>query len=242
MVLCHWSVKTDQQRKSGCSKPGVSGSVFEPMSSDHMRMHSHGQPSCISPLSPSPCVCLRSVSTDELQKVIDAVQQQEAAGGIEPLHEDDTPTSILETEPVPGQIVDRREYPILGATELKLSNGMRVGSSDCQDVTRLNVHVTVPLFARACMLERVPWPQHMVSLSVCACVCMPSSPCLLPQLLTPPPLPSLPHNLNPLHPNTYQPPSAPTPPHPPLIVHPSPTSAHLPCMHSVSSLLCAGLL
>ena len=234
------------------------------------------------PLSPSPCVCLRSVSTDELQKVIDAVQQQEAAGGIEPLHEDDTPTSILETEPVPGQIVDRRDYPILGATELKLSNGMRVESSDCQDVTRLNVHITVPLFGRACLLERDPWPQHMVSLSVCACVCMPSSPCLLPQLLTPPPLPSLPHNLNPLHPNTYQPPPPPPPPHthpppnhppppnppaptpppptppttlnhptlppppppphPPLIVHPSPTSAHLPCMHSVSSLLCAGLL
>lgn len=151
MVLCHWSVKTDQQRKSGRSKPGVSVSAFEAMSSDglHMRMHSHNQPSCISPLSPSPCVCLRSVSTDELQKVIDAVQQQEAAGEIEPLPEDDAPSSILENDPVPGQIVGRREYPILGATELKLSNGMRVGSSDCQDVTRLNV----PLFARACLLE-----------------------------------------------------------------------------------------
>ncbi|DBA85638.1 TPA: hypothetical protein ACH3X1_005214 [Trebouxia sp. C0004] len=68
----------------------------------------------------------RSVSTDELQRVIDAVQQQEAAGAIEPLPEDDTPTRIFETNPQPGQIVDRKEYPVFGATELKLSNGMRV--------------------------------------------------------------------------------------------------------------------
>ncbi|KAA6421450.1 MAG: chloroplast processing enzyme, partial [Trebouxia sp. A1-2] len=68
----------------------------------------------------------RSVSTDELQRVIAEVQRQEAAGAIEPLPEDDTPTRILETDPQPGQIVDRKEYPVFGATELKLSNGMRV--------------------------------------------------------------------------------------------------------------------
>ena len=68
----------------------------------------------------------RSVSTDELQRVIAEVQQQEAAGAIEPLPEDDTPTRILETDPQPGQILDRKEYPVFGATELKLSNGMRV--------------------------------------------------------------------------------------------------------------------
>ena len=68
----------------------------------------------------------RSVSTDELQRVIAEVQQQEAAGAIEPLPEDDTPTRILETDPQPGQIMDRKEYPVFGATELKLSNGMRV--------------------------------------------------------------------------------------------------------------------
>ncbi len=68
----------------------------------------------------------RSVSTDELQRVIAEVQQQEAAGAIEPLPEDDTPTRILETDPQPGQIVVRKEYPVFGATELKLSNGMRV--------------------------------------------------------------------------------------------------------------------
>ncbi len=68
----------------------------------------------------------RSVSTDELQRVIAEVQQQEAAGAIEPLPEDDTPTRILETDPQPGQIVDRKEYPVFGATELTLNNGMRV--------------------------------------------------------------------------------------------------------------------
>ena len=68
----------------------------------------------------------RSVSTDELQRVIAEVQQQEAAGAIEPLPEDDTPTRILETDPQPGQIMDRKEHPVFGATELKLSNGMRV--------------------------------------------------------------------------------------------------------------------
>jgi len=79
----------------------------------------------VAPLRDAILTC-RSVSTDELQRVIAEVQQQEAAGAIEPLAEDDTPTRILETDPEPGQIVARREYPVLGATELKLSNGMRV--------------------------------------------------------------------------------------------------------------------
>ncbi|KAL3146657.1 hypothetical protein ABBQ32_000885 [Trebouxia sp. C0010 RCD-2024] len=66
------------------------------------------------------------VSTVELQRVIDEVEQQEKAGSIEPLPEDDTPTSILEAEPEAGQIVSRKEYPLLGAIELTLSNGMKV--------------------------------------------------------------------------------------------------------------------
>jgi len=56
------------------------------------------------------------------------VDAQEAAGAIEPLPEDDTPTSILQADPEPGEIVDRKEYPVLGATELTLSNGMRVSA------------------------------------------------------------------------------------------------------------------
>ena len=71
----------------------------------------------------------RSVSTDELQRVLDDVQQQEAAGDIDSLPEDDTPTSILESEPEAGQIVSRKEYPVLGATELTLTNGMKVSVS-----------------------------------------------------------------------------------------------------------------
>lgn len=68
----------------------------------------------------------RSVSTDELQRVIEEVDQEEASGSIEPLPEEDTPTSILASEPEAGQVVSRREYPVFGATELMLSNGMRI--------------------------------------------------------------------------------------------------------------------
>lgn len=68
----------------------------------------------------------RTISTEELQRVVDKVEQQEASGSIQPLSEDETPTQILETPPEPGSIVSRREYPVLGAVELTLSNGMRV--------------------------------------------------------------------------------------------------------------------
>lgn len=72
------------------------------------------------------CCCCRAVSNAELQTVIDEVQRQEAAGSIDPLPEDNTPTSILEAEPEAGQIVSRKDYPVLGAVELTLSNGMKV--------------------------------------------------------------------------------------------------------------------
>ena len=66
------------------------------------------------------------MSNAELQTVIEEVERQEAAGSIDALPEDDTPTNILEAEPEAGQIVSRKEYPVLGAIELTLSNGMRV--------------------------------------------------------------------------------------------------------------------
>lgn len=72
------------------------------------------------------CFCCRAVSNAELQTVIEEVEGQEAAGSIDALPEDDTPTNILEAEPETGQIVSRKEYPVLGAIELTLSNGMRV--------------------------------------------------------------------------------------------------------------------
>lgn len=77
-------------------------------------------------IAKEPCCCCSFVSTVELQRVIDEVERQEKAGSIEPLPEDDTPTSILEAEPEAGQIVSRKEYPVLGAVELTLSNGMKV--------------------------------------------------------------------------------------------------------------------
>ena len=85
-------------------------------------------PDTINVIAIHSCCCCSSVSKAELQTVIDEVEQQEAGGSIEPLPEDDTPTSILEAEPQAGQIESRKEYPVLGATELTLSNGMRVGN------------------------------------------------------------------------------------------------------------------
>lgn len=89
-----------------------------------MTVCKHGEEQCI--LMRGHCCCCRAVSNAELQTVIDEVQRQEAAGSIDPLPEDDTPTSILEAEPEPGQIVSRKHYPVLGAVELTLSNGMKV--------------------------------------------------------------------------------------------------------------------
>lgn len=57
---------------------------------------------------------------------MDKVEQQEASGSIDPLSEDETPTQLLESPPEPGSIVSRKDYPVLGAVELTLSNGMRV--------------------------------------------------------------------------------------------------------------------
>ena len=68
----------------------------------------------------------RSVSTDELQRVMHEVDEEEASGCIESLSDEDTHTSILASEPEAGQVISRREYPVFGATELTLSNGMRV--------------------------------------------------------------------------------------------------------------------
>ncbi|CAI5476047.1 unnamed protein product, partial [Closterium sp. Yama58-4] len=45
---------------------------------------------------------------------------------IEPWTLDDIPESIVQTPPVPGEVEEQREYPGVGVTELRLSNGMRV--------------------------------------------------------------------------------------------------------------------
>ncbi|CAI5511991.1 unnamed protein product [Closterium sp. Naga37s-1] len=51
---------------------------------------------------------------------------EEAVELIEPWTLDDIPESIVQTPPVPGEVEEQREYPGLGVTELRLSNGMRV--------------------------------------------------------------------------------------------------------------------
>ncbi|CAI7742714.1 unnamed protein product [Closterium sp. NIES-53] len=51
---------------------------------------------------------------------------EEAVELIEPWTLDDIPESIVQTPPVPGEVEERREYPGVGVTELRLSNGMRV--------------------------------------------------------------------------------------------------------------------
>ncbi|CAI5966630.1 unnamed protein product [Closterium sp. NIES-65] len=51
---------------------------------------------------------------------------EEAVELIEPWTLDDIPESIVQTPPVPGEVEEQREYPGVGVTELRLSNGMRV--------------------------------------------------------------------------------------------------------------------
>ncbi|CAI5457717.1 unnamed protein product [Closterium sp. Yama58-4] len=51
---------------------------------------------------------------------------EEAMELIEPWTLDDIPESIVQTPPVPGEVEEQREYPGVGVTELRLSNGMRV--------------------------------------------------------------------------------------------------------------------
>ena len=56
------------------------------------------------------------------------MDQLEIHGHIDPFPADEGPDSILPQLPEPGAITSRTEWPEIGATELQLSNGMRVGS------------------------------------------------------------------------------------------------------------------
>lgn len=59
------------------------------------------------------------------------VDRAEAQGEIGPWEQIDAETAIIPVgkEPLPGQIVARRQWPAIGATELTLSNGMKVSSA-----------------------------------------------------------------------------------------------------------------
>lgn len=71
-------------------------------------------------------VWCRVVSEELLAEVIARVDQAEAEGSITPWEEGDVPASLLEDEPEPGKILSEKEVPVLGGTELTLSNGMKV--------------------------------------------------------------------------------------------------------------------
>jgi len=75
----------------------------------------------------------RSVSEHELQEVVARVCAQEVEDDIPQWTQADAPASVLPPDqlPKPGRVVSRRELPVLGATELVLSNGMRVCTVLC---------------------------------------------------------------------------------------------------------------
>ncbi|KAK9846440.1 hypothetical protein WJX81_003803 [Elliptochloris bilobata] len=70
----------------------------------------------------------RGVGADELLAVALRVREREAAGAIPPLQQDALPGAVIEGTgaPAPGTIVARRSHARFGASELTLSNGMRI--------------------------------------------------------------------------------------------------------------------
>ena len=73
----------------------------------------------------------RSASVEELRAAVITVDNLESHGDIDPFPADEGPDSILPQLPEPGAITSRTEWPEIGAKELQLSNGMRVGG--CAD-------------------------------------------------------------------------------------------------------------
>lgn len=72
-------------------------------------------------------VAHRSHETEaQLAEVVACVAAAEAAGSIQPWPYEDAPVELVGELPPPGQITSRIELPELEATELVLSNGMRV--------------------------------------------------------------------------------------------------------------------
>lgn len=68
----------------------------------------------------------RARSTERDLKAILAKVQAHEGGDIAPWDEEHTPDSIVDKLPIPGEVVQSKEFPDIGATELILSNGMRV--------------------------------------------------------------------------------------------------------------------
>ncbi|KAL5573042.1 hypothetical protein UlMin_022639 [Ulmus minor] len=67
-----------------------------------------------------------SAAVDDLKHVVLKINSLEKERNIPPWDEDQIPEEIVSTKPNPGSIVQQFEYSNIGATELILSNGMRV--------------------------------------------------------------------------------------------------------------------
>ncbi|KAL6577311.1 hypothetical protein OROMI_011587 [Orobanche minor] len=67
-----------------------------------------------------------AATVDELRTVVSRVNSFEEEERISPWEDETIPEEIVSIEPNPGHVVQQSEYASIGATELILSNGMRV--------------------------------------------------------------------------------------------------------------------
>ncbi|KAK4415627.1 Zinc protease PQQL-like [Sesamum alatum] len=67
-----------------------------------------------------------AATVDDLRTVVSRVNSFEEEGSISPWDDESIPEEIVSVEPDPGHVVQQFEYSSIGATELILSNGMRV--------------------------------------------------------------------------------------------------------------------
>ncbi|KAG8376095.1 hypothetical protein BUALT_Bualt09G0027800 [Buddleja alternifolia] len=67
-----------------------------------------------------------AATVDDLRTVVSRVNSFEEEGSIAPWDEESIPEEIISLEPTPGHVAQQCEYSSIGATELILSNGMRV--------------------------------------------------------------------------------------------------------------------
>ncbi|CAI0543733.1 unnamed protein product, partial [Linum tenue] len=67
-----------------------------------------------------------SATVDDLKSVVRKINKLELEQHITPWNEENIPEEIVSVKPTPGQVINQFEYSNIGATELVLSNGMRV--------------------------------------------------------------------------------------------------------------------
>ncbi|CAA0814299.1 Insulinase (Peptidase family M16) protein [Striga hermonthica] len=67
-----------------------------------------------------------AATVDDLRNVVLRVNSFEDGGSISPWDDEKIPEEIVSLEPNPGHVVEQHEYTSIGATEMILSNGMRV--------------------------------------------------------------------------------------------------------------------